>query len=316
MKSTLSLFFFLLFMTGDITHAQLSAGLVAHYPFGGSADDVSGYDNHGIISGSVSLTADRFGAVDCAYEFDGDTASYIRVPYDTSLSYTGNPISISLWYKGGSADDGDLECLFGQWSGMGYSGLAYYLYLSLYDVNRATFCERIWEDLATTDTGGIDWHHLVAIYDDGDYAMYKDNILVGTASATPIASSTNYFVIGRAFEGKIDDIRVYDRAITTAEIDSIFNLPGSCEVLGLNEPVTTSYSVYPNPTTGIVRIESGNIDGKTEVSVSDITGRTILSKYIAEPAGSVDLSSQPAGIYILKLHNGSGEKAMLIQKKQ
>jgi len=318
MKSILhSLLFVLLLLAGKNAHAQLSAGLVAHYPFGGNTDDVSGYANDGIISGTVSLTADRFGTADCAYEFSGDSASYIRIPYDTSLSYaSGHPISISLWYKGGTPDFGDFECLFGQWSGPGFYASSYQLYLSIFDVNRATFCERIWEDIATTDTFGTNWHHLVAIYDAGNYQLYKDNALVGTASSASFSASTGYFVMGRTFAGKMDDIRVYNRVISAAEVDSIFNLPGSCEVLGMDEPVQASYTVYPNPTKGLLHIEADNTTrGGAEARVYDITGREVLHRHITDlSAGSIDLGGQPDGVYILKLREGATEKSTLIQK--
>ncbi|TGO02513.1 hypothetical protein PN36_23830 [Candidatus Thiomargarita nelsonii] len=57
--------------------ADLSDGLVAYYPFDGNAQDASGNGNHGTVNGAT-LTEDRFGSADSAYEFDGNAdAIYI-----------------------------------------------------------------------------------------------------------------------------------------------------------------------------------------------------------------------------------------------
>ena len=56
----------------------LTEGLVAYYPFNGSANDESGNRHDGIVNGAT-LVADRFGVVDSAYHFDG-TLSYVTAP--------------------------------------------------------------------------------------------------------------------------------------------------------------------------------------------------------------------------------------------
>ena len=78
--------------TGEIP----KEGLVAYYPFNGNANDESGNANHGIVNGA-SLTSDRFGNDNSAYEFDG-TNSHILVN-DTSLLDLTNNFSISSWFE-------------------------------------------------------------------------------------------------------------------------------------------------------------------------------------------------------------------------
>jgi hypothetical protein len=72
--------------------AGLDDGLVAYYPFDGNANDASGNGNHGTVHGAT-LTEDRFGNAEGAYSFDGD--DYIKVP-----NFTLNPnedFTFSLW---------------------------------------------------------------------------------------------------------------------------------------------------------------------------------------------------------------------------
>jgi len=55
----------------ELAHAQIpTSGLVAYWPFNGNANDESGNKNDGIVYGA-SLTSDRFGNMNSAYNFDG-----------------------------------------------------------------------------------------------------------------------------------------------------------------------------------------------------------------------------------------------------
>ena len=73
--------------------ANLDTGLVAHYPFNGSADDASGYGNTATVYGAT-LTADRFGNPNSAYLFNGISA-YIQTPVNSNYK----PISFSVWFR-------------------------------------------------------------------------------------------------------------------------------------------------------------------------------------------------------------------------
>ena len=72
MKSKLCIFFFLIF-TCNYLYAQvnLNQGLVAYYPFNGNANDVSGNNINGVVS-NATLTTDKFGASNSAYDFNGN----------------------------------------------------------------------------------------------------------------------------------------------------------------------------------------------------------------------------------------------------
>ena len=65
-------------LTALTATADLTNGLVAYYPFDGSANDASGNGNNGIAYGVVP-TADRSGNPNSAYHFDGN--AFISIPY-------------------------------------------------------------------------------------------------------------------------------------------------------------------------------------------------------------------------------------------
>jgi len=85
------------FLFCGITHAGLSDGLVAYYPFNGNANDESGHGNNGIVNGAT-LTTDRNGNVNSAYSFDG-VNSCIDLT-STTVAIQGNADrTVTAWIK-------------------------------------------------------------------------------------------------------------------------------------------------------------------------------------------------------------------------
>ena len=73
-------------------------GLVGYWPFNGNANDASGNGNNGTVNGAT-LTADRFGNPNSAYQFNGSgSGNSITIPNSSTLNITG-PMSFSLWVK-------------------------------------------------------------------------------------------------------------------------------------------------------------------------------------------------------------------------
>ena len=73
----------------------LSNGLIAHYPFNGNANDISGNNYHGTVVGTTPTT-NRFGIVNSAYSFDG-VNNYIQVLRNWSI--INSNFSISIWFN-------------------------------------------------------------------------------------------------------------------------------------------------------------------------------------------------------------------------
>src|SRR5436190_4416392 len=92
-----------------ISSAQIpTAGLLAHYPFVGNANDVTANALNGTVNGA-SLTADRFGNPNCAYAFNG-TSDYIALPVTGFVGL--NIYSYSLWFKAlSSTNNGRMICI-------------------------------------------------------------------------------------------------------------------------------------------------------------------------------------------------------------
>ncbi|MDR9487384.1 hypothetical protein, partial [Salibacter sp.] len=89
-----------------------SNGLIAWYPFNGNANDESTFNNDGNLFGGVSLTTDRFGDPNSAYDFDG-VDDFIEIPTPNELVFgNSDDFSINLWFKPVEFDPNTKEHLF------------------------------------------------------------------------------------------------------------------------------------------------------------------------------------------------------------
>jgi len=219
-----------------ITPTTLTNGLVAYYPFSGNANDLSGNGNNGTVNGAT-LTTDRFGNANSAYSFNG-VSNYILV--NNSASINSPTISISGWFNTKTLPtDSNAGCksLVSKWwqiPGTCGSNHDTYLVTLTYLGNDPTICA------ATQFYSGVTffpnlsistgtWYQFVFIHNatQGGQLYINGNLVVSNQTSGSICYSTNPLYIGvdndggtlwRYFNGSIDDIRIYNRALTTAEI--------------------------------------------------------------------------------------------------
>ncbi|MCD4827945.1 MAG: LamG domain-containing protein [Candidatus Cloacimonetes bacterium] len=210
---------------------------IAYYPYNGNADDESGNGHHGNMFG-VDLTADRFGNPGSAMEFDG-IDDYIepilKLPID------GFPLSINLWVNTPGNAPGSYQTFYTSDYNDSYA-LSYYGFrvMQRYDGNvRAYFAATSGHgDYATrsvyTDAPlpANEWVMLSFIFESPDnMRIYfsgdeQSTFIEGNQSLTTVRFSealdrfgTDYRTADRPyFEGKLDDIRIYDRVLTDSEI--------------------------------------------------------------------------------------------------
>jgi len=204
-------------------------GLVAWWKLNGNANNSVGIPN-GVITNANSTT-NQAGQADMAYSFNGSNS---RVNAASTFGLGSTNVSISLWINNPTANNsgafikiGDL--VSGYAIGMGVStnfdngnGTGPYL-IMLYENVR-------W--VATTKTVGTGWHHIVMVIDSaGIPTAYIDGSSSGPQAGTgPIAPAGSTTSIGastgttaRFFNGSIDDVRIYNRALSTADITSLYS---------------------------------------------------------------------------------------------
>lgn len=191
-------------------------GLVAHYR--GSGIDLSGHGNTLDVHG-VTPTMDRFGQ-SLAGSFAGDDQSYMQGLNLPSLP-EGTTFSVSAWIKTTSANGGVVSIAHGDIAGFGGTGVAVYAGIAAFSADGT----QIQNGKVVADGT---WHHLAAVYDGVTVNLYVDNSLGGSGAATLTLINTPHLGIGvpiissSYFNGSIDDIRVYDRALSATDIEALF----------------------------------------------------------------------------------------------
>jgi hypothetical protein len=211
-----------------VIQGGLATNLRAYYPFSGTANDASGNGQDGTVYGAL-LTNDRFGQPNAAYAFAGGS-EYIDVgPIDLTGAFT-----IAVWMRPASLSQG--PALVSRYASDNQSGYEFYL---CQDFNYPCQGLRLHTSGSRGDPTRLDanypfqtgqWYHAVATYDGaGTARVYVDGRLVQTATgmASDVASSlrtrigrTQYFPSGSpgSFDGVLDDVRVYTRALSATEI--------------------------------------------------------------------------------------------------
>ena len=199
-------------------------GLVAWYPFSGTANDSSGNGYGGVNSGAVPSN-DRFGSVNMSYAFDGN-GSYVNVPNTESLNFATGGFALCAWIRLTGSQPGPIigKHVDGIVSGYCLNVTNYGLEFYLGNVNTTPF------------TAAIDsnWHFVVGSYDGTTGRLYFDGQLVST-KVTPYSTTSpatikigSYHTPGYVnyFKGSIDDIRIYSRPLGATEVDTLYHERG------------------------------------------------------------------------------------------
>ncbi len=204
----------------------LSEGLVAFYPFtNGSGADSSGHDNNGILHGVVP-TEDRFGQKDAAFYFNGKDA-YIDCGNDGSLQ-PDTALTVTGWMFLDLSVDRQMEILsnLGIFSGYDVSLWRDKLEVGLNQVvvDSIPYPVGEWVFFATTFRKGEEKFYLNGTLSSGrtkDFFKIKytgHNLQIGHTDFG--GNEGNYF------EGKLDDIRIYNRELSQWEIKELLKANG------------------------------------------------------------------------------------------
>jgi hypothetical protein len=216
-----------------------SNGLVGWWPFNGNSNDESGNAYNGTVNGAA-LTADRLGATNSAYSFNGNSA-FIQTP--TSAVNFPSGFTISVWAKVLGANT-NTNCLFGCQEFLvtkgddQQSGRISIQYSQNTGASGKTFAGAT--DFSLTVNSLIqypfpqpNWHHVVYTFDNTNYKIYLDGVLMNTiASTTAIPNLASDIVFGKMpnnitypyyFNGDLDDIGIWDRALTYCEVNNLYN---------------------------------------------------------------------------------------------
>lgn len=203
--------------------------IVAFYPFSGNASDESGHGNHGTVSGAT-LVSDRFGNTNSAYCFDGIN-DHIRVPNHPSLNFQES-ITINFWMNLGVFLDGE-ACALSHGSGEDRWNVSITNERVRWTLRTDHGVDSGIKDLDSESSLDIDTYYNVTVYYDGsDFEIYLNGELDSFSSwSGQILSTAIDLLVGQAlpadnslnFKGVIDDIRIFNYALSVAEIEAFYH---------------------------------------------------------------------------------------------
>ena len=321
--------------TCNAVSGSLTNGLVGYWPFCGNANDDSGNGNNGTVNGAT-LSTDRFGNNNSAYNFDGN--SFISVPSTTELCLQ-NQFTISLWAR---RNNSTFMGLISKGRDNGGEGVSYHI----------SGLENGAEVGINNDTGGCSscnigttpylsnnfssWNHYVGIWDGIRLKFYENGIMVsdvnGVLGDGNALLNTNFpLLFGRwslnnYLNGQLDDIGIWNRALTQQEITQLFNqnqcitnitvtdtLIINVGQLSYTNPVAyaNSITIYPNPANTQVNIIFNNITDLTGGNINIInslgqqvatTPITLSNSFITMPLNTWG----GTGLYFVQILNAQG----------
>lgn len=213
----------------SVLYNDPQAGLVAHWKFdevsGVSAYDYSSNANAGSVNGALRMPDTNCRAGGCL-SFNG-TSDYVLVPDSNSLDVSGN-FTLSAWVKWNQFKN--YGVIAQKNSGGGTNSINYGLWS--YDTNiigyigNGTTGNSVSVNYTTAGISTGNWYLISFVSDGVNLKLYINGQLVSSASQTiaPAGNAYPFYISDPTYSinGLIDDVRIYSRAITQEEIDSLY----------------------------------------------------------------------------------------------
>lgn len=332
--------FILLIFIGFNSYSQvnLENGLIAKYLLNNDALDASVNGLDGTLSGCTSVN-DRNLNPNAAYNFSASVDSLITPVIPGTIS----SFSYGFWLKTTTVPASGVVIFAnrGLYNLNQYSPSLYFYFDGTVEYSLDYDFVRIGarSTLALNDGN---WHHIVGTWlseaEDpclvdpysyecmfgfgvdnniypSDFKLYIDGSLASVTydnigNATLPVNSPNNMVIGgnnlwtEKFEGDLDDIYFYNRALTADEANALYLLNEiPTNISGIN--TKENFEIYPNPTNSSLTIDFQETEN-TSIEILNNLGQVIYTKSNIEKSNMIDLSDFANGIYFAKV-NVNGE---------
>ena len=265
-----------------------TTGLVGYWPFCGNANDESGNGNNGTNNGAA-LTADRFGNSNSAYSFDGVDD---RIFINNSIFDNGSNFTFSGWYflnTNSNPNNGNNSHIILNTSphnGLGFdlnwgSSNKYSIFVG--SGTPSTSWNILFNSQSNQNIEVQTWKFITLVKSSNTYSLYINGVIDQTWVANNTVQSYLYklyfggcdpIISNEVLNGKLDDIGIWNRALTQEEITNLYNanqcitnitvtdtLIINVGQLSFNDPVTwaNNITIAPNPASTQININFNNI---------------------------------------------------------
>lgn len=285
------------FITASTTEPIETAepGLVAHYPFEGNANDATPYNNHGAIGGNPTFqpVTNRPNAAGMSVVFDGEGDSIVA---PNAVHLISDYTTVGFWIRvdGQNLNDAEAYVLdFGHWSERWKISLPQHLRIVwTTNGNNLQFDEFI-SDMDAKDGNELVigfWWYVTMVHDGTDDIIYIDGVEVNrkpvatelNSTALPLGMGNNPIEGGQFFEGSLDEVKIYNKALTGDEILQLYST-GTTGIKDLQNELNAYVEIlYPNPTVNELTIKHGfGVSENLLIRIFDATGRQVGAQRIA-----------------------------------
>ena len=319
---------------------SLTQGLVGYWPFCGNANDDSGNGNNGTVNGAT-LTTDRFGNDNSAYSFNGVSNT---ISYNSTFVFNQNSDgALSFWFENESILSNIYSTLFFSKTTLGENN-RFNLYLQPLPDNLLRLTLDYRESNSNLHilntfqpiTNNV-WNNLIISRSLNVYSLYLNGILVGTVTDTNpnlpneigwlIGSNPNGFGVPIFYQGKIDDIGFWNRALTQSEVTQLYNqnqcftnitvtdtLIINVGQLSYTNPITYANNIIiaPNPASTQININFNNItnlNGGT-LKIINSLGQEVATTPITTSGTNITMQLATwggTGMYFVQIINPQGQ---------
>lgn len=282
-----------------------SNGLIGYWPFNGNANDVSGNGNNGTVNGAT-LTTDRFGNPSSAYNFDGIDDWINGIINNSNL----NDCSFSVWINtpnitGGSfihlgRDNGNPYC-----NGIGFGN---YNVPNNNNLVGHYSCTGFFNSSANFNSN--QWYLCTMVRQNNILKFYINSSFISQVSTSGLNNPENYFWFGTTYQnylslysGKLDDIGIWNRALTQAEITGLYSSLSTSQNIADN-----TITIYPNPANDHITIDCGNLTNVVgyQIKIVNTLGQEVFSGAMNTQQYVVPLNTWTGtGVYFVKIYDAN-----------
>ena len=309
-------------------------GLVGWWPFNGNANDESGNGNDGTVNGPI-LSNDRFGDANKSFDFSNSLNQYIDFGNISTLN-SSTSFSISAWFNYSqtptSPNDWFTIVADGSYSDPNGFGV-------IINPNQILFRNNSSFGVLVSNTLNLNtWYNIAAVYSSDSVKVYLNSILIGQNSHqnTNLFNTSYSFKAGKCddlpidpndheyfFNGKIDDIGMWDRVLTQQEITDLYN-GNICyqtitvtDTLLINMGITSfnpitynnTIKIFPNPTNDHITINYGNFASLNgyQLKIENSLGQQVFQTNINQQSDYLSLTNWGGnGLYFVRIIDPQG----------
>lgn len=300
--------------------------LVGYWSFNGNANDESENKFDGTVNGA-SLSEDRYGTTESAYSFNG-VDDYIDLG-DVSALDSLSEISFSFWMyptftSGAGCPISKFSGTTGDWKRtftVIYNKSTDELYIWFFDGKDS---DRI--GFFVSESRIDQWLHVAIAWDGtaGTCELYVNGVsktvtktyyeslpgnieFIAPTESNLFIGAGNTPTLAWPFKGKIDDVRIFNKALGSSEITALYQENTLTEITPTDNVNTVK--VYPNPANDYVIINTGNYNEMPDcnLQIVNIFGQTVFENLINQTEIQISVNKfGVSGIYFIKLFDDRG----------